>query len=105
MCVTVAQKIHQRIASQSYRDHLVHVALRPGEFCRLFCLEVDDKVEVEPEVVVSFDVLLIRHFLVLKLGALQACREGRGKEGRGGREEGREGGREGGREIGRYKCS
>lgn len=49
------------------------VALRPGVVRLVLLTHQDDEVQVVPDVVLQFDVLLKRHRLIVKLVSLQTC--------------------------------
>lgn len=49
------------------------VALGPGVVRLVLLTHQDDEVQVVPDVVLQFDVLLKRHRLIVKLVSLQTC--------------------------------
>ena len=56
----------------THTDHVADIALWSSELSGFFGLDVDNEVEVVPQTVLLFDVLLKCHLLVLKLASLQS---------------------------------
>lgn len=57
----------------AHLDHVSDVALRPGVVRLVLLTHQDDEVQVVPDVVLQFDVLLKGHRLIVKLVSLQTC--------------------------------
>ena len=58
-------------AEASHLDHVSDVALGAGVVRLVLLAHQDDEVQVVPDVVLQFDVLLKRHRLVVELVSLQ----------------------------------